>query len=293
MHRKLCLAFLVVLCACESVIEVDIDSQYSSQLVVDGAFRADSSWVIRLTKSIPFGSSFDDVDIAIENATLQLSDSQGYSEFLAHIDAGFYISPSGYRPAAGVNYYLRAEAASLPEVAASSTIPLAQVEIVDATASSNGESHLRFAIKDTPGKHYFRLVLWQLTQRPDDDPERVRLRFNSNNRILREYIDQVGDASVFNTDRDFRRAFFSDELFEDGTIELAITHQGDGDMFELELVLMSQAFFGYQRSLARHGRFGGGFESRPTPVYSNVESGLGVFAGYDVLTLPFGHGGGQ
>ena len=284
MHWKLLSFILLALCACETTVDVDIDSDYTPEIVVDGPFRPGSSWSIRLTKSTPTGSVLSNEESSLEDATLVLSDDHGYREVLEHVEKGFYASPSGHLPAAGVLYYLQAEAPALPSVSASSRIQPAAAEITTVGANSENKPLLRVRITDPAGPHYYRLKLWQRAVLGT----RFAVDFTSSNGILRERITLVGDALVArDTETEYRQAYFSDETFEGDSIELELTHKHDAGRFELELIQMSKEFFGFERSLEAQNNSDSDFSGRAIAIYSNIENGLGLFAGYHIQVLEF------
>ena len=292
MINRFCIAALLLLSACESTIVVEIPDEHKSLLVVDGTFSLDDTWDIGLSKSLPLTSSFDYEDLQVQDATVIISNDLGYSETLTRTYYGRFTSPTGYLPQPGVEYYLRASADTLAPVTASSMLRPAQVEIVEVielVEDSDGTYRVRFTITDPPGSDHYSIEV-SADQGDPNDPfgGRFPIAFSSENGMLRLSIEDVGDPSGLVEDAAYVTAYFSDALFDGRTSTIVITLLGSGRNFELAVRHMSPDYFAFHRSLARHDD--GGFVSfggRPEPLHSNVEGGLGLFAGYSVTTVGF------
>jgi len=251
--------------------------------VVGGPFGPDEAWNIHITRSAPLGAEDIFNNFSVENARVWITNDQGYSEELVSadgVDAGYHFSAAETLPDAGVEYRLRVEHPTLPYVEAVSMAPEVEFEIIDHVQIAEGYRRKTIAIPYTPGRDFYRLNVCCGAVTFD-------------NQHLRLYIDQVGDpeAELGNEDFILQPVFFSDVFFEGGTAEIAFDYRegrAGYDVESLELMKMSEDLFAYERSLLLHDSNFSANLQRPTPVYSNIQDGLGIFAGYGLKVIEVG-----
>ncbi len=310
------------LSACETVVEVAVP-EHTPQLVVHGFFSPDSVWAVRLDRSADI-TGFEDVrQLFVPNATVSVADANGsFSETLAHAGDGIYQAASGNRPAPGVAYTLRAEAPGLPAVQAVSSVPAATASIVELERFDDAgndripfeQYSLRLRVEDYPGANYYKLKLFQWSPvgeerfpgyRPvEDEPgnptEFREIRFGSNDTSFRDdnYAYFFDEPDLDGVDS-FSGALFADELFEGKAKEFEITFTARSfdtveSRYELEFSVLSADYFTYHHTALLQGNTLDGIaieaallQTPPTPLHSNIEQGLGVFAGYAVHTFGF------
>ena len=129
--------------------------------------------------------------------------------------------------------------------------------------------------------------------RIEDDPRHSVdydwLFFQSNSPSFHAYIEAVDDPTIPDVEENFGPAFFSDQLFEATAKEFEITFEpmifeSIRPYFMLVLTALSDESFAYERSFGLHDIF----LSTPNilqtgnrlTVYTNIQNGLGIFAGY-------------
>ena len=82
--------------------------------------------------------------------------------------------------------------------------------------------------------------------------------------------------------------FFNDTLFDGQTheIELSSTHPipDRHTRFSVQVLYMSETYYEYRRSVMLHENTQDNPFAEPVSVYSNVENGYGIFAGYSSRT---------
>ena len=181
----------------------------------------------------------------------------------------------------------------------------------------------RIRLKNHPGKNYYNIRIDQvvpfcsctLTQScrciyssGDDDciqdkpgnTTRYQIsQFGSMPPFLRRYITDVDDPfyepALPLGIIPFASAYFTDDSFENSILEFNIdlesyVFETIDPLFKLEISELDPEWFTYQRSLELQDSYLLGSEfflSRPVEVYSNIQGGLGIFAGYTRHTYWF------
>lgn len=172
----------------------------------------------------------------------------------------------------------------------------------------------RFRITDPPGANYYKLKLFQWSPigeerfsgyRPvEDEPgnptEFREISFGSNDTSFRDdSYAYFFDEPELGGEYAFYGALFADELFEGKTKEFEITFTARSfetveSRYELEFSVLSADYFTYHHTALLQGNTLDGIaietallQTPPTPLHSNIEEGLGVFAGYAVHTFGF------
>ena len=315
-----------VLGACELAVEVDVP-EHDPQLVAQGFFAPDSSWTVRLRSSADIGGRDDIGKLAVTDASVRVTDEAGgYSAALVHVGDGIYVSAPGEHPVAGAAYTLRAEAPGFPSVRAVSSAPAAtakieQLERIDyAGGGLPGDPYLmraRVQIKDPPGTNYYKLELFRWTplgeeesfgrrlilDTPEGIPAYDELDFESSETSFRydDYAYFFDAPEVIGDDARYDGALFSDELFDGQTKSFEIITAGPQysfatveNRYKLTLSVLSEDYFVYHHTVLLQAENVGELniaaallQTPPIHVHSNVEEGLGVFAGYEVHELGF------
>ena len=325
--RSLCAALLAagVLSACELAVEVDIP-EHAPQLVAHGFFAPDSAWTIRLRRSTDIEGSEDARKLTVTDAAVRVTDEAGdFSVSLAHIGEGIYSASPGAHPVPGMAYTLRAEAPGLPAVRAVSSIPavtadIAELERLDDPNDPNDRFgreiyRLRVRIEDPPGTNYYKLELFRWSPFEEgiefgyrfivDEPGRpfafIEIPFESNETSFRykDYAYFFDSPEISGDDTSFHGALFSDELFDDQTESFEITlserpFETVESRYILVLSVLSNDYFVYHHTALLQDETVGEIniaaallQTPPVHLHSNVEKGLGVFAGYAVHTFGF------
>ncbi len=292
---------------CESIIDVEIPGGYESQLVVTSHFSSDSLWAVEVGKSIPLRDDSHPNDLKLSNARIIINGEDAFRDSLHQIDFGLYQTSQNYRPINGINYTVEVTVDGFPVVTASSRAPslnsaLLDMKLVPQEDSSTPDQYkLRIRLVDQPGDNYYKLNLYQAvpvcrdttgSQRYEDDPNYSLdydfLIFQSKAPSFHEFIEAVDDPTVPDIEDEFGTAYFSDQLFDSTTREFEIifepmTLKSVNPYLMLKLTAFSNESFAYERSLELHQLF---IEipnllqtSNRLTVYTNVENGLGIFAG--------------
>ncbi|CAA9292222.1 MAG: hypothetical protein AVDCRST_MAG56-4719 [uncultured Cytophagales bacterium] len=116
MHKRMTIlgAFvLFVLAACQRDLDVALPYE-GDRLIIYGLLTADSVVSVRIDKTAPPTGTFLFAD-SVPDATAALFENGVFVENLQYAGREIYRSPSGFRPKAGSEYFLRVSAPGLPD----------------------------------------------------------------------------------------------------------------------------------------------------------------------------------
>ncbi len=289
---------MVLLSACETVIEVD-PPDYESELAIISKFSPDSVWSARVTKTLPIGSLRDTSDAFLTDATVMVYREESLVARLIHDggEDGWYVSPQFRKPKANVSYRIVAEAPGLRSVSAISMAPAPPV-ISDAEISSLSVTDVfgglgygvSFSLENRPGLNYYSFGVFlgfpetSSRNRSTYSVHVLPMR-HDNPRWFCSFSDVLNPVSVAVGDDFCILGVFSDRFMDDPVLDFDIEVQISLDVGNLEeatlilfVMALSPEYVEYQGSLEEQGDFDGFGE--PANIYTNLEGGRGIFAGY-------------
>ena len=298
--------FLTALCACEQVIEPDLP-EHPPRLVLQAFFTSDGAWTAHVGRSSwilepqsVHGRSLVD-DAAVE--LLAGDRVVGKLEFNYTVVA--YVFEGGSLQA-GETYSLRVAAPGFETVRATDTVPgpvPTSVRLYRPHPSSGSESgtgrdfSIELEIQDPPGEaNYYQISLFRVYEgREEEDEARdfipaFRREENFSTKDPSILADNSVDGSPFEEgDFEGKAPYFRDTLFDGSTheIELSTDFAGGPDFSEirLQVLYISEAYYEYLKTARLHHDTLDNPFAEPLNVYSNVENGYGIFAGYSSQTF--------
>lgn len=280
------LVFPILIAACTTVVDFDIP-QNKPMIVVNALFSPDSVWRIQISRSNSIldnkPSSFFE---PVGNAVVTISDQN--NQFVESI-TGFsdkYFSYKGKtKPMPGQSYTIQVDVKDEPNIKALNKVPtlvrITSVEIdssrfisdrepieMDITFKDSGNEKNYYTVKVIGDSYYIsnKDTIW----------------------VTREIYVKIVDPSL---NEEFKESdkFINDNLF-------------NGKNYTLHVKLFSQHYWGPQSPVTVHSRVilqslseeyykyfttknlqdytNGDPFAQPVQVFSNVENGLGIFAGY-------------
>jgi hypothetical protein len=279
------------------------------RLVLNGLAHADSTLVVRLSNS---RGVIDPGPLAgVTNGQVRVFDEQGVLlEELLHVGEGTYRG--SLIMAEGSRLSVEAVAAGLGTVRSTDRIPLA-VPILqwDTVSVGTGDPlsgfgpssvEVTITIAD-PGErrnHYLlegfigqRFVIQQVFDPATgtfvndtielDAPSWSRAGFSTTDQVL----IAEGDAGLGETRVYFTRSLFRDDVFNGNTRSFRIRLESmiRPGTLDLRLVSISEDAFRYFRTLERYSYAEGDPFAEPVQVFTNVEGGLGIWAGANAQRL--------
>ena len=313
--RWLSLLPVCVLCGCQTVVDVNVPDGYRSKIVVEGEFTPDSLWAVRVGKSIPISEAAPYDVLSVLDAEVVVSSEGEADDTLRHVGQGLYRTARNLRPVSDRRYRLQVRAPGLEAVEASSRAPSSESDLLEVQLRVPNDTtgveqvSVRLRLKDAPGRTYYSLDLYQVApvcatsmsseaQIEDKSGNTTQYwwgEFESAAPFFHGYIEAVDNPFFPPEDGVFNGAFFSDQLFENSVLEFIINinplvFESIDALFMAVVSTFSEEWFAHQRSLIQHDEYLGGFavlSPRPVEVFSNVENGLGIFAGYTSDTYRF------
>lgn len=308
MRGWIVILLFTALCGCETVVDLEVPGGYDSKLVVESIFSPDSLWRVELSRSVPLGDTAMPSELLVSGAVIVISGENNFHDTLRQVNHGVYKTAHFHRPEQGSVYRIQVNVDGYPQASASSWAPLLQSELLkversDADDSSATENYrIRFRLTDQPGRNYYHLDIFQVApfcrdeirrnRRIGDSPrysaDYLRLIFQSNSPSLYPYPEVVDDPTFLDSEDSFWSAYFSDQLFEATANDFEITFEARAfesirPHFMLVLTAFSDDLFAFERTVALQDLFVGLpniIQRYPVQVHTNVQNGLGIFAGY-------------
>lgn len=305
------LTLLTLAFSCERELEYDVQSP-EAVLVVNCVFAQDSLWQVEVSTTADPGNGgqikiLKDAQVAIFENNVRISDivldSMDAQSSFGGEDLGrsgpvklYYHRTVNSRARAGQNYEIRVSHPDYPTVYSTSVIPRsprvrksAQTGTV-ALQMIQGVPHARipFTLSDEGGSNYYGLEVWSRNQSTGAPLEKLSF-YSADNALLENTLvmesSSVGqhlyEASntVFFSNRDFQGA---DKAF---TLYINfMTYSNSKDLYVRVFRLSPELYefaVSYQNQLVNQGNpF-----AEPAQVFSNIQNGSGIFAGYSVKQL--------
>ncbi len=282
MHKSIGILFCcALLWGCETVIDVD-PPDYTPELVVNSFFSPDSVWSIHVSRSAPIlDAELNQEQSWVENAVVEVLEAEQRVATLTYRGRGVYRA-ADEKPVGGKTYTVKVQAPGFTPVEATDTLPVASefsnVRTSDGGFTEEGTplTRLQVDLVDPAHQtdHYFLSVL-------ASDPSSgwtTSSFFISDDPVLRRGEDLLDDESSFYIGRFFSDAQFQGETY---TLTLDVPEAGifGGDTHIVQLSHVSPAFFRYDQTRRLQDDTKDNPFAEPVPIFTNVEGGLGIFAG--------------
>jgi len=284
------------LSSCEEENTLD-NIQFKSKLVLNSTFTTGVGAVFtaQLSNSKNILNN-EDAILDIENASVELFDGSGNSlGELEHIANGRY-DLIGFVPTVGVDYTIKASADGFDPIQATSSIPIPIA--VNVVGKENVEFEGKSAVKiDVDMYNPDKLELYYVWEVLDDIEPGVTPPFGTESSVAQElilsYTDLNADQILANQNEQ-SKIFLSSktEIAEDDlkstmhALNSKSTGEGELDIQDKALILRSMTvssdLYEYFKAI-EFSRLKGSANSsvtQPLNIYSNIEGGLGIFAGY-------------
>lgn len=269
------LLFTLVCCfgltSCEKEIPFEVDDD-GNKLVVNCFIGPNMETVVAYVSKSQSVISVGAIE-TLPNATVTLFKNGTSLGTMTSAGEGKFTLD--HTPEIGATYRIEASANGLDPVQAETTIPTEPVlnsistpEIVD--------NDLVFDVTiadDANQENFYQLLL--LTA--DEFGTNLAITgFSSNSPLLANNSNPFGDNNEYFYDD----AFFTDSAFngENITLELSVYYVQTN--FTLQFLNCSEAYYLYKRTLLNYYQNNDNPFAQPVQIYSNIEGGLGIFAGY-------------
>lgn len=279
------------LLACDTDVTQDYTIPYTERLVLESFISPQDTLIeVRVMKTAPSIGKVDRSDVnsrILPDARVELSNGSRTVTLpfavlpirqpngLPSVN-GYFLDARQFPIEAGQTYTLRVSTPAGLRAEARCTIPAqnltpAEVEFTRDTVLVDGRERPTFSmrVRDQPGQpNYYTLTGWR-TQVFNNDP-RNTFRYG----FLANYLTDAGrDGEWLNAGR--------------YTIYRDSSPSTSPETFELYLATTDAAYYEYYTTVEKQRDAQGNPFAEPQPVYSNVSGGLGVFAGYQWVKLPY------
>jgi len=280
---------LLFLTNCTKQIEFDAQD-IAPRIVINSLFTNDSLWAANISRSVGVLESTSYT--SINDADVSIFDGNGVEvTTLTNQGDGLYTSPTDAMPIADELYTIEVSAPGYTPVSATNRIPAAvQINSIDTVSSTNsdGQTILETTInfQDPPANANYYMVevlvkgTW-ISWEEDTIEFREPLEISCDD----INVETVNRFSFDGFDNTYLYLMLKDENFdgEDYALTFSVINYAelkDLELFgEIRLVNTSEAYFNYLKSFNMYQRASGNPFATPVQVYSNVENGMGIFAG--------------
>ncbi|MDE2956518.1 MAG: DUF4249 domain-containing protein [Bacteroidota bacterium] len=295
--RWFCLAAVILLAGCETVIEID-PPEYDRELTVISYFNSDSTWSARIAQTVPVGMVHADADRFLEDAKVTVWDGDRLIDQLTYdgYGTGWYASPNRLRPKIGVDYTLRVEASGFQSARATSAIPaIPELSHSGYEQIEADQFKVFYRLTDPPGDNYYSFnayLGYPLTSNATGRLEYILdllYMVRTDNFWHCSYVYAADPLPDFEEDDDLcLHGIMTDRLFDGQSqdMELSVLLEPDEQWVLIVMIhSLSPSFFEYKRTI-QLDELSNPF-SEPVQIYSNFEGARGVFAGFSTNYLVF------
>jgi len=280
--------------SCDTLVNTDFPEP-DKKLVVLSLFSPDSVMKIRLSTVVDLNTPQkpDSVFNWVNGAICSLYVENSFLEVLQDTGQGIYVSPSGYHPLTGKHYTIRVFHNNYPSVEATSyvpdSVPIVSVEKKDsALVESDGFSQMvlnlvKVRINNTLDSMQFMELF--LTQASPHNESWDTVKYDY---LFMKYPGVILRSGV----KTFKSILFSSDNLAPGPNLLTVYYitpqiwSDHGLVFyknlQTHLRVVSLDYYYYKLTSIMEDNYDDFWNGtyRPTPIYSNVKGGYGIFAGY-------------
>lgn len=311
-HKFVWLLGLFVVFGCEKELEYDLPSA-QPQLVVNSVFSLDSLIRIEVSLSGSPGSgsalrSLRNPKITLFDDETQVKDFVLDSMYATPFNFGgtsnasvapvklFFQQTSTTRVRSGRPYSIEVRYPGMPTITATNTVPrpvraTAIVQPHPSAINIDGMTMVKqgFRIDDNGGRENYYGI--EVLAAPNGQPEAAeRIPFFSGEKSFSENLTviegQYDQGVLYQT---ANGVYFSNGKFvgREKDFEIYVEEQYTQGAFDLKVrvLTLSKAFFDFAISYQKQKTSAGNPYAEPAQVYSNIENGLGIFAGYAVTEV--------
>ncbi len=278
--RLLFILFMFLSFACKGFWEprsvVTNLPEHQPLLVINSFINPDSVFEVFVSKSSDFWAP---PSFLTNDATVTICESGNLVAELFQIRQGTYRA-TNYKPRIGVTYELRVSAEGFKSVTSTATIPSPiKIDSVVVTEKSidRFKTNLTIFFQDPPGEdNYYQLLLYSI-RKYESNTSLTIIGFSSSDAVL-----QKPDVSLQESDYYYDDALFDDALFDGQFYDLDINFNIPFESIEMFVVLLttSESYYNFRKSVVQQKLSEDNPFAEPVPIYTNIENGLGVFAGY-------------
>jgi hypothetical protein len=291
------LAFAVF--SCETTEKIDDFPLRPARLVANCYFAADSVWEVQVSQSL---SVLDNANLKlVEDARVLLYRDSTFIDTIRKDFDGLYRSAVSL-PVEKRKYSIQVTTPKFKTPLSASAVTPARVPISDVTLTIRDssiyrerwpgeEEHIYGDIEgefgvviDDPGdtENYYELRIYQTSTYE-------YWEFDSLYTYVERYLMNFGTddpvAEDYGSDNEYLNSIlFSDEIFNGQKYEVTLKFDdwinSNYKIYSFELKSLTREGYLYRRTIEKYEQSSGDPFSEPVVIYSNIENGYGIFAGY-------------
>lgn len=284
MIKWLIIFFSIFQISCSKIIEIELDN--TKALVLNSIFNTDSIFTFRISTTASLLSNYDTLN---ENLRFSLYEED---KLIFESVSQSSLVKTDLKPLRGRKYSFELESGNFPTIKASDTIPrLVPIDNaymifpagVDAFGFYKAEAYISFTDPPTETNYYELLI----SSKPNGTNAWYS-DYETNDPVLRNEGDQDYHPTSF---------LFSDELFNGESYTMRIKHGVGYSLNDNKLTAfpiyatlrsVSRTYYTYRKFYTRHAynqQFQNEFldfifKGEPQNMFTNIENGYGIFAGY-------------
>lgn len=274
-----CLIFF----ACEKSIPFP-EAETPPILVANSLFTKDAIWTVQLSQSVAIDSTvkFD----FIPNGQIEIKNlSNNAATTLTHQSNGIYTSDA-LLPASETEYELTVEVADFSTIQASSSIPknfVVQLQNFQASEYLKQPNYLfDIEIIDDPTTPNFYLIQVHYVLKRNGQLFKEQARhfsFDANSDNETVVLDHSNLKQSYLPDTNFNGQTYTSQIGAASPL-LGDVNIGDELTAFISVYSISEAGYLYEKSVERFENTAEEIFAEPLGVFSNINNGLGIFAGY-------------
>jgi hypothetical protein len=281
---------IVSVFSCEKTIPIDMEQQ-DPKIVINALFDNTKAFTASISKS----AMIDDVSgpQPITNATVKLFENGSHLDDLNHAGDGLYVLNDTLKP--GNTYQITVDC-DLGYASATTIMPeatpiisvdsIVETQIIDDVWGETMDALMfYFTFQDQPGNQYYSLDLFVKSpyETFTDTDFGNLFYYEYNYRSSSSGFDETSSVEFYDYLR-FTDGLFNQELktYKFGVLYDFYDIQSyiDNDYkFILRFYTLNESFYTYLQTLEAYYNAEGDFFAESINLYSNVEGGLGIFAG--------------
>ena len=273
------LIFLQTMFSCETVVDVDLPD-IPEKLVVNCLFETGKPFKVYVNHSVDILYNSDSSSV-VDNAIVSLYGDDEPLGTISHQENGIYMNET-LIPLPGVKYRIVVSAPGYDEVWAEDTVPEpTAIDSIDFDTStyydSEGIEYHRTGIlfSDDPYSENYYEIIFQCFNTKYNYFFSYGPR-NDNDRIITNEGDEIFYSKI---------CVFSDELINGQQYWLRTidTRKIWEEKYKINLMTISESMYRFRKSWIRHdyAKYPDVFnQMEPVTLYTNINGGYGIFAGY-------------
>ncbi|MFA9393058.1 MAG: DUF4249 domain-containing protein [Prolixibacteraceae bacterium] len=280
---RVCLIYILflTLSSCSKPVELDLPL-YDDKPVVNCLFTPEEPFVVHVSKT---ASQFDTMLVNVSNALVEIYQGEKILAELPSNGFGFYSDSTLY-PEIGKSYTLKVNVPGYDVVTAIDSVPSTYSEFIyqgfeeDAWYNEEGRAYnaLTFEIEDQAVSNFFEVLYRANYSTQYSWQDTISYHFWMSHFTLFDPVIEKGRTISIFTDQMFNGSNYTIKMMDGNGIWSA-----DSLHLNVQVLQGSQTFYTYRTTFYKHdyAQYSDFFEpTEPVIMYSNINNGYGIFAGY-------------